>query len=74
MGLCTSVDLFQEKMSDLMLDLEYVRAYIDDILYITKGDWNDHLSKLEKVFLRLREAGLKVNAKNVPLADLNLNI
>ena len=62
MGLCNSPDIFQEKMSTLMSDLEYVRAYIDDILCLTHGDWQDHLTKLEQVFIRLTEAGLKVNA------------
>ena len=63
MGLCTSVDLFQEKMSTLMADLEYVRAYIDDLLIITKASFEDHLNKLETVFQRLQDKGLKVNAK-----------
>jgi len=47
MGLCNSPEIFQEKMSTLMQGLEFVRAYIDDILTITKGDWYDHLDKLE---------------------------
>ena len=50
-------------MSDLMAGLEYVRACIDDILVTTKGDWNDHLEKLDKVLQRLGEAGLQVNAE-----------
>ena len=62
MGVCNSPDIFQERMSDLMAGLEYVRAYIDDILVTTKGDWNDHLEKLDKVLQRLGEAGLQVNA------------
>ena len=37
MGLCNSPDIFQEKMSSLMRDLEYVQAYIDDPLVITTG-------------------------------------
>ena len=45
-----------------MAGLEYVCAYIDDILVTTKGDWNDHLEKLDKVLQRLGEAGLQVNA------------
>ena len=53
MGLCTSVDLFQEKMSELMSDLEFIRAYIDDLLIITKSSFEDHLNKLEMVFQRL---------------------
>ena len=62
MGLCNSPDIFQEKMGTLMHDLEYVRAYIDDLLILTSGDLDDHLTKLEEVFRRIREAGLKVNA------------
>jgi hypothetical protein len=63
MGLCNSPDIFQEKMSELMYDLEYVRTYLDDILCITHGTWEDHLDKLDKVLTRLSEAGLKVNAR-----------
>ena len=63
MGLCNSPDIFQEKMSTLMQDLEYVRTYLDDLLCLTKGDWNDHLSKLDTIFQRLSNAGLKVNAR-----------
>ena len=33
MGIAGSPDTFQAKMSELMATLEYVRAYIDDILY-----------------------------------------
>jgi hypothetical protein len=63
MGLCNSPDIFQEKMSNLMIGLEYVRTYIDDLLVITHGSFEDHLQKLGTVLNRLRTAGLKVNAK-----------
>ena len=61
MGLSTSPDLFQEKMSELMMDLEFVRVYLDDLLIMTGGDFNEHLTKLEVVLQRLQQAGLKVN-------------
>ena len=63
MGLCNSPDIFQEKMSTLMGDLEFVRTYIDDLLITTMSDWKDHLQCLEMVFQRLSDTGLKVNAK-----------
>ncbi|HSN67194.1 MAG TPA: reverse transcriptase domain-containing protein [Fusibacter sp.] len=63
MGLCNSPDIFQEKMSSLMEDLEYCRAYIDDLLILSKGSWDQHLQNLETVLERLQQAGLKVNAK-----------
>jgi len=57
MGLCNSPDIFQEKMSELMMGLEFVRTYIDDLLCITKGSFTDHLEKLDLVFARLKRAG-----------------
>jgi hypothetical protein len=49
-------------MMNLMEGLEYIRAYIDDLLVITRGSLEDHLEKLREVLRRLRDAGLKVNA------------
>jgi Reverse transcriptase (RNA-dependent DNA polymerase) len=49
-------------MSELMARLDFVRAYIDDLLVITKGSYNEHLSKLEVDLARLQDTGLKVNA------------
>ena len=46
-----------------MATLEFVRAYIDDLLCITKGTLEDHLAKLELVLSRLQDANLKVNAR-----------
>jgi hypothetical protein len=45
-----------------MCGLKFVQAYIDDLLAITSGSFRDHLEKLELIFKRLRQAGLKVNA------------
>ena len=71
MGLSNSPDVFQEKMGDLFADLENVRAYIDDLLVLTKGSWEDHLAKLNEVLTRLTKAGLKVNIKNPFLVNTN---
>ena len=62
MGLCNSPDIFQEKMSDLMVGLEFARVYIDDLLIVSKETFKNHLDHLEQVLTRLAEAGLKVNA------------
>ena len=58
MGLCNSPDIFQEKMSTLLSDLEYVRAYIDDLLIISNKTYEDHLDKLDEVLTRVKKAGL----------------
>ena len=61
MGLSNSPDIFQEKMSELFEGLDFVRTYIDDLLCLTKGTFEDHLQKLDGVFCRLQQTGLKVN-------------
>ena len=63
MGIAGSPDIFQAKMSALMVALEFVRAYLDDLLCITKANLEDHLDKLKMVLTRLREAGLRINAR-----------
>jgi hypothetical protein len=62
MGITGSPDIFQEKMSELMETLEYVRAYLDDLLCISKLSLEDHLDKLEEVLRQICNAGLIVNA------------
>jgi hypothetical protein len=62
MGISRAPDIFQEKMSGLMEQLEYIRVYIDDLLIITRASYDDHLSKLREVLRRLQKAGLRVNA------------
>jgi hypothetical protein len=47
-------------MSALIKSLEYVRAYLNDLLCICKLSLEDHLEKLE-VLRQLCNAGLKDN-------------
>ena len=62
-GLYSRCNIFQEKTSDLKKSLEFVRAYIDELLCITASIFTDHLARLEKVLERIKQAGLKVNPK-----------
>jgi len=39
MGLCNSPDIFQEKMGEIKVNLAFVRAYIDDLIILTKDTW-----------------------------------
>jgi hypothetical protein len=72
MGIAGSPDIFQGKMSELMETLEYVRAYLDDLLCISKLSLEDHLGKLEEVLRQLRDAGLKVNAAKSTFCALEI--
>ena len=62
MGISGSPDIFQGKMSQLMMVLEYVTAYLDDLLVLSKSTFLDHLENLRPVLIKLREAGLKIIA------------
>ncbi len=45
MGFGGSANKFQDQMIDLMASLEFVQAYINDLLIITRGILDDHLQK-----------------------------
>jgi hypothetical protein len=62
MGIAGSPNIFQGKMLELMESLEYVRAYLDDLLCISTLSLEDHLEKLEDVLRQLCDTGLKFNA------------
>ena len=72
MGIAGAPDIFQEKMSDLMANLEFVRTYLDDVLCISMESFYDHLAKLEKVFKRLLNAGLKCNVPKCTFCNTEL--
>jgi hypothetical protein len=72
MDIAGSPDIVKGKMSELMEFLEYVQAYIDDLLCISMSSLEDHLEKLEEVLRRLCSAGLKVNAKNLTFCTLEI--
>ena len=62
MGIACFPDIFQAKISELMVALEFVRMYLDDLSCITKASLDDHLDHLRLVLTRLQEAGLKIYA------------
>ena len=46
-------------MNKLFAGCDYVRAYIDDLLVITKWSFEVHLNHLDTVIEKLETAGLK---------------
>ena len=45
MQIAGSRDIFQLKMSELMMALEYVRTYLDDLLIISKSNLKTTLKR-----------------------------
>ncbi len=72
MGIAGSLVILQGKMSELMESLEYVQAYLDDLLCIFRSSLEDHLEKLEEVLRHLHDEGLKVNAEKLIFCALEI--
>ena len=50
-------------MNVLFNDLEYVRAYIDDLLIISNGNFEGHLNKVKIVLNKLKATDFIINAE-----------
>ena len=72
MGIAGSPDIFQAKMSEFMVALEFVIPYLDDLICIIKASLHDHLHNLRLVFTRLREAGLQINVPKLKLCLIDM--
>jgi hypothetical protein len=55
-----------------METLEYVQAYSDDLLCISRSRLEDHLKKLEVVLRRLCNAGIKVNTEKLTFCAVEI--
>ena len=64
MGLSTAPGAFQNLMEIVMsgLSMEIAMVYLDDIVVFGRT-FEEHLQRLRLVFVRLRDAGLKIKAK-----------
>jgi hypothetical protein len=59
MGFAGLADIFQAEMGNLMAALEYIRAYIDNLLVITKSSHDDHLANLKRYSFKCAMPDLK---------------
>ena len=72
MGVICAPDIFQENMFTLIKGLEYVRNYLDNLLVLSLGSFEEHLQDIEWVLLHLKNVGLKLNIKNLILEEQKL--
>ena len=61
MGLKISADVFQREMCKLMDGIEGVLIYIDDLLIITKGSFEEHILVVEQVLEKMQRKDLQIN-------------
>ncbi len=61
MGLNVAPDVFQERKQGLFDDMSTtVKVYLDDLVILTHGSFDDHLREVRKVLQRLRDNQLQV--------------
>ncbi|KAE8993684.1 hypothetical protein PR003_g21745 [Phytophthora rubi] len=60
MGISTAPDEFHAVMQQLLGDLPFVRAYLDDVLVLSSS-FDEHLQHLKVVLQRLQDAGVVVH-------------
>ena len=63
MGVSTAPDIFQSIIDGILGDLEFIRVYLDDILIISDGTFEDHITKLDIALERLEKAGFRANVR-----------
>ena len=64
MGFSNYPEISQQKMNDLFHGCESISAYIDEPMILKKGDWTDHVQKLELTLNKLKEKLLKFNLED----------
>ena len=63
MGINNSPDIFQEVMNKIMGDLEFALTYLDDVLIVSNGTYEDHLNKVKTALTRLEKANFRANVQ-----------
>jgi hypothetical protein len=61
MGIKIAPRCFQNIMSKLTQDVEYVKTHLGDLFLLTNNTFADHLTKLAMVLARLSNTGMRVN-------------
>ena len=61
MGVCIAMDVFQQRLEEILATVDHVYVFIDDILVIGKGSWDDHIKQIDKVLKILYDFGMQVN-------------
>ena len=64
MGMCASGDTLQGKLDKICGEIEGIKTYISDILFLIKYRLYKHTYQIIFIFSRMRAAVLKVNAPN----------
>ena len=68
-----SRDVFQDKLSSLKLGIKFAHIYLDDLLTISNGYFEEYLQNLAKVLQWSRRVEFKINAKKTPFLSTEIS-
>ena len=71
-GLKTAGQSFQRLMDSILMDIPHVFVYIDDVL-VASSSPEEHIEDLTRLFKRLQENGLVINAKKCLFGQTSLD-
>ena len=60
MGMCTSGYIFQSKVDELLGDINGVKNNINDIIFLSKDCFINHIEQLRKIFVLLHASDLNI--------------
>ena len=72
MRLFNSPDMFKGKMNEYFNDIQYIRAYIDDLLIVRNDNFEDHLDNVKIILKKVEGADFKINAEKLFFARYSL--
>ena len=73
MVLNITADVFQRELSRLFEGMVYVLVYIDDILIITKGTFEQHLEAVKRVLVKLLKVGMQLKVDKSYFATIEVD-
>ena len=56
-------EIFHDKFKELLVNIEELKAYINNILVLNKGTFAEHGEQLRICFARIYKAGFEINSK-----------
>ena len=61
MGVRNSLEMFQDKMNEMVYGFGFIRSYIYGLLIINMGDWYNNMENLELILQKLKDNKHKCN-------------
>jgi hypothetical protein len=61
-GIKPATDIFQQRMNTLHYNMKVVDTFLDDIMALGYGTFDEHLVQVTEILKRLLAAGMQVNA------------